>query len=183
MNQLSRIITALVSLTCFSSLAQTVQAADLSWLYVGYSPYAWSPVTTNWSYLFSANGAAVYSYDLATGETVVLVPASGNAPETLAGKTFTVEAYNFTMIFKGDGTFDETGTGDEGPYSQSGSYEYFKTGGNQSALLIMYDSASDGIVAIKLEHSTSTSGTLKGKLLDAENGSYEAVESAFTLSQ
>lgn len=162
------------------------KAAEFTWS--PHFPYVYSFNDEGWLWYSTVGTDGIYAFTLGgpnDGNIVELVaPTPSNAPESISDKTFTVNISGrdnaVTFQFKSDGTFIESGTDDGEPYTETGSYTYYKSGFNGGIIIAEFNSETALFFAV-LDFTTATSGTLTYKFVSATFGDFDNNSASFAV--
>lgn len=155
-------------------LAGSSLSAQLRWVYAEYFPFVWSPDDGQWHFFFTGNGTSLWSIDLGSGEATEQLPPDGFAPDSIAGIRAIprLDENNSTFEFT-QTTVVERGTEDGVPYTNTGTYDYVKSGPN-SAMVVMYLPLWTEILVVKLTYTSPT--TAEAIVREVDDGQIATVE-------
>lgn len=181
MKSITRLLSVLAAL--FVSLP-AAKAAEFTW-----SPnfpfiYSFSDQGWLWYSTLGTDGIYAITLDGPNKDAFVelVAPTPSNAPTSIAGKTviITTGPYSLTFQYNSDGSFIESGIDDGTPYTDTGSYSYYKTGPNGGIIIADFDSEV-ALLTVVLDFATTSSGTLNYKFVSATIGDADSASASFTV--
>lgn len=181
MKSITRLLSVLAAL--FVSLP-AAKAAEFTWS--TFFPYVYSFSDQGWLWYSTLGTDGIYAITLdgpnKDAFVELVAPTPSNAPTSIAGKTFSlsIDGENVTVQYNSDGTFIESGIDDGTPYTETGSYSYYKTGPNGGIIIADFDSEV-ALLTVVLDFATTSSGTLNYKFVSATIGDADSASASFTV--
>lgn len=181
MKSITRLLSVLAAL--FVSLP-AAKAAEFTWS--TFFPYVYSFSDQGWLWYSTLGTDGIYAITLdgpnKDAFVELVAPTPSNAPTSIAGKTFSlsIDGENVTVQYNSDGTFIESGIDDGTPYTETGSYSYYKTGPNGGIIISDADSEV-ALLTVVLDFATANSGTLNYKFVSATYGDSNSGTASFTV--